>query len=313
MHVSICPGRWCLSATPLCSTVAANKQMHTFTCHAQSHMFGPSIVPRSKSGLRRLLCRSKVSRADPLCVLRVQQEIEDEVQAAAESSEGMPGPDAAIAMKTPAALRSGADRLHDQCLQLRSEKRFQQNQMGQVSSGEAGRRPPPAAAASAEAEGGGSARAEPALAAGRADAAAAGSSAQAKGLPAAGTWPTLKQQQPQPPPCGVRAQTGMSAVLGAWPSCGRRQQLQVSSREEAQLRQATAASLQQTGPAQIDLTGGGSPISSAAGALPEDAESQRPDSDTCGICLSPLGDILQVGSVLLFDVALSNRSLEPYS
>ena len=253
----------------------------------------------------------------PVCVLLTQQEIEDEVQAAAESSEGMPGPDATIAVKTPAALRSGADRLHDQCLQLRSEKRFQQNQMGLVSLGEAGKRPPPAAAASAEAEAGSSARPEPTLAAdgsraaaadGSRAAAAAGSSAQAEGLPAAGPGPTLQRHPPQLPPCGVRAHTGISAVLGAWPSCAQRRQLQGSSREEAQLRQATAASLQQYGPAQIDLTGGEPDMLSPASALPEEAESQRPDTGTCGICLSPLGDILQVGPKLPFGVALSDTA-----
>lgn len=247
----------------------------------------------------------RLSWADSLLVMLVQQEIEDEVQAAAESSEGMPGPDAAIAKKTPAALRSGADRLQEQCLQLRSEKRFQQNQMGLVSLGEAGRRPAPAAAASAEAEVGSSARPEPALAADGGRAAAAGSSTQAEGLPAAGAGPKLQRQLPQPPPCGVRAHTGISAVLGAWPRSRQCQQLQASSREEAQLGQATAASLQQSGPAslhqngpaQIDLTGGEAP-------LQEDTESQRPDTGTCGICLSPLGDILQVSLVLPLGVAV---------
>ena len=259
-----------------------------------------------------------VSRAGSLCVLLVQQEIEDEVQAAAESSEGMPGPDAAISKKTPAALRSGADRLHEQCLQLRSEKRFQQNQMGQVSQGEAGRRPAPPAAASADAEVGSSVRPGPALAAEGGHAAAAGGGAQAEGLSTAGTGPTLQRQPPQlppSPPCGVRAHTGISAVLGAWPSCARRQHLQASSREDAHMRQATAASLQQSGPAQIDLTGGEPPMPSAASALPEDAESQRPDAGTCGICLSPLGDILQVGAVLPLGVALyrNSRQLLPLS
>eukprot|EP00891_Asterochloris_glomerata_P005983 jgi/Astpho2/5983/Aster-x1340 len=164
------------------------------------------------------------------------QEIEDEVQAAAESSEGMPGPDAAIAKKTPAALRSGADRLQEQCLQLRSEKRFQQNQMGLL---------PP--------------QLKLRLAALR-----------DLSLP----WLLME---------------AVLLLLAAVP------RPKASSREEAQLGQATAASLQQSGPAslhqngpaQIDLTGGEAP-------LQEDTESQRPDTGTCGICLSPLGDILQM-------------------